>query len=113
MRSKYGSLYRFDALSKLEVGYIDFKYPIYDLPAVKSLSTREGWLVDVKAIREELKPKKEEAKQSKDELMEMLYRLEESITIMKRREKNPRIRCIKGVIQTQEGETIEILWAGQ
>lgn len=51
LRNKYGSLCRFDALGQLEVGYIDFKYPIYDLPALKSLSLREGWLVDLKAIR--------------------------------------------------------------
>jgi hypothetical protein len=50
----------------LQVGYIEFKYPLYDLPALKSLSAKEGWLVDWHALREELKPKREEAKRSKD-----------------------------------------------
>lgn len=58
LRSKYGSLYRFDSLSQLEVGYIEFKYPICDLPALKSLSNKEGWLVDWRALREELKTKR-------------------------------------------------------
>lgn len=44
--------------------------------------------------------------------MEMLYRLEESIALLKRREKCPRIRCLKGVIQNQEGVKTDILWAG-
>ena len=52
LRSKYGSLYKFSSLSQLQVGYIEFKYPIYDLPAFKILSRQEGWLVDWKGIKE-------------------------------------------------------------
>jgi hypothetical protein len=114
LRSKYGSLYRFDSLNKLQIGFIEFKYPICDLPALKLLSRQEGWLIDWKAVREELKEKREEAENSKDELMETLYKLEESITLLRKREKCPRIRCIKGAIRSgQEGEKLEILWAGQ
>ena len=59
LRSKYGSLYKFSSLNQLQVGYFEFKYPIYDLPALKTLSRQEGWLVDWKGIKEDLKAKKE------------------------------------------------------
>ncbi len=45
----------------------------------------EGCLVDLKALKEDLLPKKEEAEQSKDELMETLYRLEEAIALQRRK----------------------------
>ena len=55
LRNKHGSLYRFDSLNKLQIGFIEFKYPICDLPALKLLSKQEGWLLDLKAVREQLK----------------------------------------------------------
>lgn len=47
LRSKYGSLYKFDSLAQLSVNYIEFKYPIFDLPAIKSLTSTQGYLIDL------------------------------------------------------------------
>lgn len=58
LRGKYGSLYRFDSLNQLQVGYISFKYPICDLPALKTLNEQQGWLIDTQSLLEELKPKR-------------------------------------------------------
>jgi hypothetical protein len=46
LRGKYGALYRFDYLSQLTLTFIEFKFPILDLPSLKALSLEEGFLVD-------------------------------------------------------------------
>jgi hypothetical protein len=49
-----------------------------------------------------LKDKRAEAENSKDELMLTLYQLEESITILKRRQKLPQIKEMKGVVHLND-----------
>jgi len=51
LRSKYGSLYKFDLLTQLSVNYIEFKYPIFDLAGIKSLTVNQGYLIDYEAIK--------------------------------------------------------------
>ncbi len=43
--------------------------------------------------------------------METLYYLEESLTVIRKREKVPHIRCLKGVFQLEDGQRLEIVWA--
>ena len=38
LRNKYGALYRFDHLAQLTLSFIEFKFPILDIPALKALS---------------------------------------------------------------------------
>jgi len=45
--------------------------------------------------------------------MEGLYKLEESITIYKKKEKVPQIRCLKGVLQLDNKDKVEIVWANR
>lgn len=45
---------------------MEFKFPLYDLPAVKALQLNNGYLIYPKHIQDELKLKKEEAINSKD-----------------------------------------------
>jgi hypothetical protein len=51
LRNKYGSLYKFDALTQLSVNYIEFKYPLYDFPGIRSLTVNQGYLIDYAAIK--------------------------------------------------------------
>jgi hypothetical protein len=66
MRNKYGSFYRFDNLASLDVNYIEFKYPVFDLPIIKNLKNNQGYLIDNQAILGELKSKLVDAENSKD-----------------------------------------------
>jgi hypothetical protein len=43
--------------------------------------------------------------------MEGLFKLQEVMTIQRKREKAPQIRSLKGVVQLQNDEKAEILWA--
>jgi hypothetical protein len=52
LRSKYGSLFKFDQLSQLSVNYLEFKYPLFDIAAIKSLAGEEGYLVDRTRLEE-------------------------------------------------------------
>jgi hypothetical protein len=52
LRNKYGALYRFDSLSKLNPSYISFKYPIVNLPGIRNLSSTEGYLINPKLINQ-------------------------------------------------------------
>lgn len=43
--------------------------------------------------------------------MEGLFKLQEVMTIQRKREKAPQIRSLKGIVQLQNDEKAEILWA--
>jgi hypothetical protein len=43
--------------------------------------------------------------------MEGLFKLQEVMTVQRKKEKAPQIRSLKGVIQLQNDEKAEILWA--
>ena len=47
LRSKYGSLYKFDQLASLSVNFIEFKYPMIHLERLKELAEQEGFLVNL------------------------------------------------------------------
>lgn len=114
LRNKYSSFYKFDSINSLSVNYLDFKLPIFDAGFTKQLTKTGGYLINYGAILNELKDKKLEAEKSKDELMESLYQIEESITISKRRQKVPNIREIKGVVHMNEEKgDKEFLWANK
>lgn len=102
LRNKYSSFYKFESLNALSVNYLDFKLPIFDFGFTKQLTKTGGYLINYASILNELKDKKLEAEKSKDELMESLYQIEESITISKRRQKVPNIREIKGVVHVND-----------
>jgi hypothetical protein len=111
LRNKYGALYRFDQLSQLTLNFLQFKLPLLDLPALRALAKDEGFLVDRAAIEQELLPLRVEAENSKDELMEGLFQLQQVMTLQRKREKAPQVRSLKGVVQLQNDERAEILWA--
>lgn len=75
LRQKYGAFYTFEQLADLEIGYVEFKLPVYDLQPIKDLNQTEGYLLDKAALIRELLPKRKEAENSKDELMMGLYYL--------------------------------------
>lgn len=43
--------------------------------------------------------------------MEGLFRLQQVMTLQRKREKAPQVRSLKGVVQLQNDERAEILWA--
>jgi hypothetical protein len=111
LRNKYGALYKFDQLAQLSLHFLEFKVPLLDLPALRALSQEEGFLIDRTAIDQELQPQRVEAENSKDELMEGLFRLQQVMTVQRKREKAPHLRSLKGVAQLQNDEKVELLWA--
>lgn len=94
LRSKYGVLYEFKGDSELR--FVEIRYPVRLANAVNKLRLQDGYLYSARLLERELEKDRVEAENSKDELLNTLYKIKEKIAIQKRKGLSMRLKWLKG-----------------
>jgi hypothetical protein len=79
-RQKYAVYYDFGDLSRFQVHFIEFKLPVRAKTSFEAVAAQDGYLYNKEDLDRQLEVQRNEALNSKDDLLKILFAITETIT---------------------------------
>jgi len=102
-RQKYSVYYDFGDITRFQLHFVEFRLPIRAKQGFERVAQHDGYLYNQEELDRQLEVQRTEAQTSKDDLLQILFSITETITRRNREAKSMRLRYAKGVVRLLEG----------